>query len=61
MSKGLSTGLAVVGVLLIIVGLVNHYVLKTNIVPHTSIGLGVLGVIVGGIGVFGLMSSGKAA
>jgi hypothetical protein len=61
MSKGLSTGLAVIGVLIIVFGLVNHYVLKMNFVPHTSIVLGVLGVIVGGIGVFGLMSSGKAA
>ncbi len=61
MSKGLSTGLAVVGVLLIILGLVNHYVIKSNVVPHMSIGLGVLGVIVGGIGVFGFLSPAKAS
>jgi len=61
MSKGLSTGLAVVGVLLIIFGLVNHYALKINAIPHMSIGLGVLGVIVGGIGVFGFMSPSKSS
>jgi hypothetical protein len=61
MSKGLSTTLIGVAVVLVVVGLLNHFALHMNAVPHTSSIIGVLAVILAAVGVYGLMSSSKTA
>jgi uncharacterized membrane protein YGL010W len=48
--RGASYGLLVVGVLLAMVGVVNHYLLRLNPVAHTStilVGLGAVVFVVG--------------
>ncbi len=50
------------GVLIIIVGALNHYVMKVNVGPgHTSTILGVVGVVVALIGVGTMFMGGKKA
>ncbi len=55
--KALSYVLIVVGIIVLILGLVNHYVLKPplNFVPHTStviLGVGVVLAIIGAVLLF---------
>jgi hypothetical protein len=48
--RGAGYGLAVLGVILVLAGLVNHYVIKANPVTHTStivLGAGAVIAIVG--------------
>ncbi len=48
--RGAGYGLAVLGVILVIAGLVNHYAIKANPVAHTStivLGVGAVVAIVG--------------
>lgn len=48
--RGAGYGLAVIGVILVIAGLVNHYVIKANPVAHTStivLGVGAVVAVVG--------------
>ncbi|MBA3823893.1 MAG: hypothetical protein H0X24_08360 [Ktedonobacterales bacterium] len=61
MSKNLAYGLLGLAVVLVIFGALNHFVLGLNVVPHTSIVIGVLAVIAGGIGLFGMFSSSRSA
>jgi hypothetical protein len=49
------------GVLIIIVGALNHFVMKSNPVGHTSTILGVVGVVVALIGVGMMFMGGKKA
>jgi hypothetical protein len=49
------------GVLIIIVGALNHFVMKANPVAHTSTILGVVGVVVALIGVGMMFMGGKKA
>lgn len=57
MSKSLSTTLIGVAVVLVVLGLLNHFALHINAVPHTSAIIAVLAVILAAVGVFGMMSS----
>ena len=53
--KAASYGLIGLGVILLILGLVNHYVLKINFVAHTStiiLGVGVVLAIIGAVLLF---------
>ena len=59
--KGLGTILAIIGVVVLIVALVNHFVTKIVAVSHSTTVLGVVGIIVLAIGVFMMMSRRKAA
>jgi NADH:ubiquinone oxidoreductase subunit 6 (subunit J) len=61
MSKNLSYGLIGLAVVLVLLGVLNHFVLGLNFLPHTSIIIGVLAVIVGAVGVFGMLSSSRTA
>lgn len=48
--RGAGYGLAVVGIIIVLAGLVNHFVLKQNPIAHTStivIGAGVVVAVVG--------------
>jgi hypothetical protein len=49
--KSSSAALLGIGVLVIVIGLINHFVIKANPVAHTSIILGVIGVVLAGAGV----------
>jgi hypothetical protein len=61
MGRGLSTGLLIVGLILIVLGLVEHFVLKIPVaVPHFSVILGAIGLIVATIGAWGLTGSQRA-
>jgi hypothetical protein len=53
--KSASIPLIGLGALIIIVGLINHFVIKANPVAHTSIILGVIGVVVAAIGAVAMM------
>lgn len=49
--KGAGYGLAVVGVIVILIGVLNHWVLRMNPVGHTSTILGVVGAVVAVVGI----------
>jgi len=57
MSRGLALGLVIVGVILIAIAVIEHFVVSTLIVPHLGIYLAVLGVIVAGVGIWGMVSN----
>lgn len=57
LSKNTSMGLVIAGVVLIVIALLEHLLVKTEIVPHLAIILIVLALIVGGIGAWGMMGS----
>jgi hypothetical protein len=57
MSKNLSYGLIAVAVVLLIFGVLNHFALGLNFLPHTTIIIGVLAVIIGAVGIYGLLGS----
>lgn len=57
LSKNTSMVLVIVGIVLILIGLLEHFLVSTLIVPHLAIYLGILGIIIGGIGAWGMMGS----
>ena len=61
MSKNLSYGLIGLAVVLVLFGALNHFKLHINLIPHMSTISGVLAVILGGVGIFGMMSSSSKA
>ena len=61
MNATLSAVLLAIGVVLVIAGLIVHFAVKVSVVPHFSIILGVVGVIVAGIGVYGMMAKNQGA
>lgn len=58
--KGLGTILAIIGVVVLIVAVVNHFVTKIVAVSHSTTIIGVVGVIILAIGLFMMMSRRKA-
>lgn len=60
MSRGLSTGLLVAGLIIIVLGVLEHFVLKIAVVNHFSIILGVIGLIVAAVGAWGLTGRQRA-
>jgi hypothetical protein len=54
-------GLLVIGVIVLLVGLVNHFVLKANPVAHTSTIVLAVGGVLAVIGVIMMMMGGKQA
>lgn len=60
LSKNTSMGLVIAGVVLVIIAILEHFLLKTEILAHLGIYLVILGVIVGGIGAWG-MYGGRAS
>ncbi len=60
--RGAGYGLLVIGIIVAILGLANHYVLKANPIAHTSTVLIGVGVVVAVIGVaMSFMGGRKAA
>jgi hypothetical protein len=57
MSRNLALGLVIVGVVLIAIAVIEHFTVSTLVVPHLGIYLGVLGVILAGVGAWGIMSN----
>jgi hypothetical protein len=49
--RGAGYGIAIVGVLVVIMGAINHYVLKMNPVQHTSTILGIVGAVLAVVGI----------
>ena len=59
--KAAGYGLAAIGIIIVLVGVLNHYVLKTNVVAHFSTILGVVGVVVVVVGLAMTFMGGKKA
>jgi hypothetical protein len=57
MSRNLALGLVIVGVILIAIAVIEHFVVTTLLVPHLGIYVAVLGVILAGVGTWGMMSN----
>lgn len=49
--RGAGYGIAVVGVIIVILGVLNHFVLRQNPVAHTSTILGVVGAVLAVVGI----------
>jgi hypothetical protein len=58
--RGAGYGLAVIGVILVIAGLVNHYVIKANPVAHTSTIVLAAGAVVAIVGLALTFMGGRA-
>ncbi len=61
MSRGLATGLLVVGIIIIALGALEHWVLKIAVVQHFSTILVVIGLVVAVVGVWGFLSGRQSA
>jgi hypothetical protein len=61
MNSALGRVLLVIGVVLVVAGAIVHFAVRVNIVPHFSIILGVVGVIVAGLGVYGMVAKSPSA
>lgn len=59
--RGAGYGLAVVGVVIVLIGLLNHFVLRQNPVAHTSTVLGAVGAVVAIIGIILTFTGGRKA
>jgi len=57
LSKNTSMALVIAGVVLVVIALLEHFLVHTEILPHLAIFLIVLGVIVGGLGAYGMMGN----
>ena len=58
--RGAGYGLAVIGIILVLAGVLNHWVLKMNPIAHTSTILGVAGAVVAVIGIALTFMGGRA-
>lgn len=59
--RGASIGLLVVGILVVVVGLINHYVMHANPISHTSTILLGVGVVIAAVGVIMMAMGGSKA
>ena len=59
-SKGLSYSLIGLGVVLLAIAAVLHFVQVVNIFPHFTVVLGVVGVVVAVSGIMGMVTASKA-
>lgn len=59
--RGAGYGLAVVGVVIVLIGLLNHFVLRQNPVAHTSTILGAVGAVVAVVGIILTFTGGRKA
>jgi len=59
--KAASTGLLVIGVIVLLVGLVNHYVIKANPIAHTSTIVLAVGGVLAVVGIIMMAMGGKQA
>ena len=61
MSKAVSLGLLVVGIIIIAFGALEHYVLKSITLLHFSVYVGVVGLILVAVGAWGFMRGRQGA
>ena len=61
LSRGLSTTLIVIAVLLVVFGFAEHFFFRITILPHLAPILGVIAVVLAAVGIYGMMSSPKAS
>ncbi|HEX9037455.1 MAG TPA: hypothetical protein VF808_10740 [Ktedonobacterales bacterium] len=59
--KNAGYGLAVLGVIIVVLGLLNHYVLRMNPVAHTSTILAGVGAVIAVVGLILTFVSGRSA
>lgn len=59
--RGASMGLLAIGVIVLLVGLVNHFVIKANPIAHTSTIVLAVGAILAVVGVIMMAMGGKQA
>lgn len=60
LSRGLSTTLIVIAVLLVVFGLAEHFFFRVTILPHLAPILGVIAILLAAVGIYGIISSPKA-
>lgn len=61
MSKGLSMGLVIVGIIIVVIGVVLHFVLKTEVFPHFNSVVAAVGVVLALVGAWGVFSGRQTA
>lgn len=61
MSKGLATGLLVVGIIIIALGGLEHFVFKVYVMQHFSTIIGVVGLVVAAIGAWVFLRGNQSA
>ncbi len=61
MSKGMSLGLLVVGIIIIVLGALEHYSLKIAVMPHFSTIVAIVGLVVAAVGAWGFMRGRQGA
>ena len=59
--RGASIGLLVIGIVVAIVGLANHYVMHSNPIPHTSTILLAVGAVLFVVGVIMMAMGGRSS
>jgi predicted tellurium resistance membrane protein TerC len=59
--RGASIGLLVIGIVLGLAGLVNHYAIKANPIAHTSTIVGAVGAVLVVVGVIMMVMGGKSS
>lgn len=61
MSKGLASGLLVLGIIIIVLAVLEHFVFKINVMQHFSTIVAVVGLVVAAIGAWGFLRGNQSA
>ena len=61
MSKGMSLGLLVVGIIIVVFGALEHFALKIVVMSHFSTIVAVVGLVVAAVGAWGFMRGRQGA
>jgi hypothetical protein len=59
--RGAGIGVLVLGIIIGLAGLANHYVMKANPIAHTSTIVGVVGAVVAVVGLVMLLMGGRSS
>ena len=59
--RGAGIGVLVLGIIIAVVGLANHYVVHANPIAHTSTIVGVVGAVVAVVGLVMLLMGGRSS
>ena len=59
--RGAGIGVLVIGIIIGLAGLANHYVIKANPIAHTSTIVGAVGAVIAVIGLVMLMMGGRSS
>lgn len=61
MTRGLSMGLVIVGIIIVVLGVILHFALKTEVFPHFNSVVAVVGVVLALVGAWGMFSGRQTA